>query len=119
QSLTNISNLGFFEQPMPQPDVKRANDKGDIDLTIRVKEKHTGQVNFGASVGQGTGVGGFIGFDQPNLFGLCKRGSLNWQFGRYINDFSLTYSDPFINESQISGTITAYHSQSRFIVSDI
>ena len=34
-----------------------------------MKEKRTGNVNFGASVGQGAGVGGFIGFDQPNLFG--------------------------------------------------
>jgi outer membrane protein insertion porin family len=84
-----------------------------------VKEKRTGNVNFGASVGQGAGVGGFIGFDQPNLFGLCKRGSLNWQFGQYINDFSLSYTDPFIKESQISGTVTAYHSQTRYYVSNV
>ena len=79
-----------------------------------MKEKRTGNVNFGASMGQGTGVGGFIGFDQPNLFGLCKRGSLQWQFGQYINDFSLSYTDPFIKESQISGTVSAYHSQTRY-----
>ena len=85
------------------PDTKPANDQGDVDIIFHVKEKRTGNVNFGASVGQGAGVGGFIGFDQPNLFGMCKKGSLNWQFGQYINDFSLTYSDPFIKESQISG----------------
>ena len=75
-----------------------------------MKEKRTGNVNFGASMGQGTGVGGFIGLDQPNLFGRCKRGSLQWQFGRYINDFNLTYSDPTIRQSRISGSVTAYHS---------
>ena len=64
------------------PDTKPANEQGDVDIIFRVKEKRTGNVNFGASVGQGAGVGGFIGFDQPNLFGLCKRGSLNWQFGQ-------------------------------------
>jgi len=84
-----------------------------------VKEKRTGNVNFGASVGQGTGVGGFIGLDQPNLFGECKRGSLQWQFGQYIKDFSMTYSDPRIKQSNVSGTITAYHQQSRFIIRDI
>ncbi len=119
RSYQSIGNLGFFETPIAPPDTRRANEQGDLDVIFRVKEKRTGNVNFGASVGQGAGVGGFIGFDQPNLFGLCKRGALNWQFGQFINDFSLTYSDPFINESQISGTITAYHSQSRFIVSDI
>ena len=119
RSYQGIGNLGFFETPLPAPDTRPANDNGDVDVIFRVKEKRTGNVNFGASVGQGAGVGGFIGFDQPNLFGLCKRGSLNWQFGQYINDFSLSYTDPFIKESQISGTVTAYHSQQRFYVNDV
>ena len=118
-SYRNIANLGFFEQDMPPPETRQANDKGDIDLIFHVKEKRTGNVNFGASVGQGTGVGGFIGFDQPNLFGECKRGSLQWQFGRYIKDFSLSYTDPYIKGSNVSGMVTAYHQQSRFIIRDI
>jgi outer membrane protein insertion porin family len=118
RSYQSIGNLGFFETPIPAPDTK-PNEQGDLDVIFHVKEKRTGNVNFGASVGQGAGIGGFIGFDQPNLFGLCKRGSLNWQFGQYINDFSLTYTDPFIKESQLSGTVTAYHSQTRYYVSDV
>jgi outer membrane protein insertion porin family len=119
QSYRNIANLGFFEQDMPPPEYHTANDKGDINLVFQVKEKRTGNVNFGASVGQGTGVGGFIGFDQPNLFGECKRGQLQWQFGRYIKDFSMTYTDPRIKQSDVSGSITAYHQQSRFVIRDI
>ena len=76
-------------------------------------------MNFGASVGQGTGVGGFIGFDQPNLFGECKRGSLQWQFGRYISDFNMSYTDPRIKQSNVSGTISLYKQRSRFIIRDI
>jgi outer membrane protein insertion porin family len=119
RSYHNIANLGFFETPLPPPDTRQANDRGDVDILFRVKEKRTGSVNFGASVGQGTGVGGFIGFEQPNLFGLCKRGSLQWQFGRYINDFNLSYTDPAIQQSRISGTVSAYHSQTRFIIEDL
>jgi outer membrane protein insertion porin family len=119
RSYQSIGNLGFFETPIEPPDTKRANEQGDLDVIFKVKEKRTGNVNFGASVGQGAGVGGFVGFDQPNLFGMCKKGSLNWQFGQYINDFSLTYSDPFIKQSQYSGTVTAYHSQTRYYVSDV
>jgi outer membrane protein insertion porin family len=116
RSYHNIANLGFFETPLPPPDTRQANERGDVDIVFRVKEKRTGSVNFGASVGQGTGVGGFIGFEQPNLFGLCKKGSLQWQFGRYINDFNLSYTDPAIQQSRISGTASAYHSQTRFII---
>ncbi len=119
RSYQNISNMGFFEAPLPPPDTRPANDKGDVDIIFRVKEKRTGTINFGASVGQGTGVGGFLGLDQPNLFGQCKRASLQWQFGRYVKDFQLSYTDPAIKRSRISGTATAYHTQSRYIVQDL
>ena len=119
QSYRNIANLGFFEQDMPTPTTNPANEQGDINLIFNVKEKRTGNVNFGASVGQGTGVGGFIGFDQPNLFGECKRGSLQWQFGRYIRDFSMSYTDPRIRQSNVSGTLSLYNQQSRFVIRDI
>ena len=117
RSWQSIGNLGFFETPLAFPDTRPANDQGDIDVTFRVKEKRTGSFNFGASMGgAGVGVGGFIGVDQPNLFGLCKRGSLNWNFGRFFNDFQTTYSDPAINKSRISGSVSAYRRQSRFFV---
>lgn len=119
QSWQSIGNLGFFETPIPPPDTRPANEQGDIDIIFNVKERRTGNVNFGASVGQGLGVGGFIGLDQPNLFGRCKRGSLQWQFGRYVNDFNLAYSDPAIRQSRVSGTVTAYRSQARYTVADL
>jgi outer membrane protein insertion porin family len=119
QSYQNVANLGFFETPMPEPQVLPANQQGDVNITFQVKEKRTGNINFGASVGQGTGLGGFIGFDQPNLFGMCKKGSVQWQKGQYINDFSASYTDPSIMESRYSGSITGYHSQSRFTIQNI
>lgn len=119
RSWQSLGNLGFFETPIPSPDTRTANDQGDVDIIFRVKEKRTGNVNFGASMGQGTGVGGFIGLDQPNLFGQCKRGSLQWQFGRYINDFNLSYSDPRIRQSLISGTLSMYRSLQRYYIADL
>ncbi len=119
RSYQNISNLGFFQQPLPFPDSRPVNaddPNSDIDLVFRVEERHTGNVNFGASVGQGTGVGGFLGLDEPNLFGQGKRGQLQWQFGRNINDFNLTYSDPALAGSRVSGTFTLYNTRIRYIV---
>jgi len=113
RSYQNLGNLGFFETPVPNPDT-RPDSTGDVDIIFRVKEKQTGNVNFGASAGQGLGVGGFIGLQQPNLFGRCKSGSLNWNFGRFQNNFQLAYTDPQIRLSQVSGTLSAYHTQNRF-----
>jgi outer membrane protein insertion porin family len=119
RSYQNIQNLGFFESPLPPPDTREANEKGDVDVIFHVKEKNTGSINFGASMGQGTGVGGFITLDQPNVFGRCKRVSLNWQFGRYINDFRLSFQDPAVRQSRLSATTTLYHSRSRYTVADL
>jgi outer membrane protein insertion porin family len=119
RSYQALSGMQFFESPLPNPDVQQANEQGDVNISFRVKERRTGNVQFGASVGQGTGIGGFIGFDQPNLFGMCKRGSLQWQFGRYVNDFNLSYTDPRIRQTMISGTVGLYHTRSRFIVGDL
>jgi outer membrane protein insertion porin family len=120
RSYQNLGNLGYFDTPIPPPDTRPASDSGgDVDLIFHVKEKHTGNINFGASTGQGTGIGGFIGFDQPNLFGECKKGSIQWQYGRYINNLQLSYTDPAIRESFVSGTVTAYNSQSRYFIGNL
>jgi outer membrane protein insertion porin family len=119
RSYQNIGNLNFFETPMAAPETRPSGDQGDVDIVFNVKEKRTGNVNFGASMGQGTGLGGFVGLDQPNLLGRCKRAQVQWQFGRYINDFNATYSDPNIRQSRISGSLTAYHSRSRYTIADL
>jgi outer membrane protein insertion porin family len=119
RSYQNVANLGFFQQPLPPPDVRPAANGVDVDIIFRVEERRTGNINFGASLGQGTGVGGFLGLEEPNLFGRGKRGKLQWQFGKNINDFTLTYTDPAIRESRISGTISLFDSRARYNIGDL
>lgn len=118
QSYQNISNLGFFQQPIPPPDT-RPNEQGDLDVTFNVTEKRTGNVNFGATIGQGTGVGGFLGLDEANLFGQGKRGQFQWQFGQNVNDFQISYTDPALRESRVSGTLTLYNRRVRYRIADL
>ncbi len=120
RSYQSIGNMKFFEEPMPFPDYRPINDQGDVDIVFRMKEKRTGSINFGASMGQGgVGFGGFIGLEQPNLFGKCKSGKLNWQYGRFYNDFTATYTDPALRGSRVSGAISAYRTQSRFVIGNL
>ncbi|HXE58304.1 MAG TPA: outer membrane protein assembly factor BamA [Gemmatimonadales bacterium] len=119
RSYQNISNLGFFQQPLPPPDVRPTENGVDVDIVFRVEERRTGNINFGASLGQGTGVGGFLGLEEPNLFGRGKRGRFQWQFGRRVNDFTLSYTDPSIRESRISGTISLFNSRQRYTIEDL
>jgi outer membrane protein insertion porin family len=119
RSYQNIGNLGFFQQPLPPPDIRPAPNGVDVDIIFRVEERRTGNINFGASLGQGTGVGGFLGLEEPNLFGRGKRGKLQWQFGKNINDFTLSYTDPAIRESRISGTVSLFDSRARYTIGDL
>ncbi len=119
QSYQNISNLGFFEQPLAVPTTQKANQQGDIDLIFTVQERHTGNVNFGATVGQGVGVGGFIGLEEPNLFGRGKRVQFQWQFGRNVNDISISYTDPSLRGSLVSASISVHNSRLRYTVADL
>jgi outer membrane protein insertion porin family len=112
-SYQRIAGLGFFETPLPFPDIQPDPETGDVDITFEVVERQTGSVNFGASMGGIYGVSGFLGYEQPNLFGQAKSGSLRWDFGRFQNNFVLSYTDPSIRESRISGTVSLFDSRDR------
>ena len=113
QSYQSIQSLGFFETPMPNPDIV-PNENGDVDITFRVAEQQTGSIQFGTSVGGGVGLSGFVGYEQPNLFGQAKSGSLRWDFGRFINSFEVAYADPALFQSLVSGRISLFNSRDRF-----
>ena len=113
RSYQNISALGFFEAPGPFPDIE-PNDEGDVDITFNVVEKQTGSVTFGSSLGGGYGLSGFIGYEQPNLFGQAKSGSVRWDFGRFLNSAQASYTDPALFQSLVSGTLMLFNSRDRF-----
>jgi len=113
RSYQSVSSLGFFETPMPFPDIEPI-ESGDVDITFEVAERSTGSINFGTSVGGGYGMTGFIGYEQPNLFGQAKAGSLRWDFGRFLNSFQMSYTDPALLQSLVSGTVTLFNSRDRF-----
>lgn len=114
QSYQGISALGFFESPLPFPRIDPDPETGEVDITFEVVERQTGAVNFGTSVGGGIGLAGFIGYDQPNLFGQAKEGHLRWDFGRYVNNFTLSYTDPQLFQTRTTGTISLFNARDRF-----
>jgi outer membrane protein insertion porin family len=112
-SYRRISATGFFETPVPMPQIEPTDD-GDVDITFNVQEKQTGSINFGTSLGGAMGLTGFLGYDQPNLFGQAKTGHLRWEFGRYSNNFEASYSDPAIADTWLSGSLSLFSSRDRF-----
>ena len=120
QSVRNIQSLGFFETLPPDEAIQiNPREDGDIDLVYRVQEKQTGNVNFGMSAAAATGLAGFIGYDQPNLFGQAKIGHFRWLFGARTQDIELTYTDPELFGTTYSGTVGLQSSRDRFQTFDL
>jgi outer membrane protein insertion porin family len=123
QSYQAISGLGFFESPMPVPDIHPVPDSGVVDITFHVKEKQTGNINFGTVIGggyagRGGGVSGFLGYQQPNLFGQGKNASLRAEYGYGRSTFEASYTDPAIAGSRTSGTFSLFRMGDRFVQSN-
>ena len=114
QSYQNIQSLGFFDAPMPTPDIRPDEETGDVDIIFNVTEKQTGSLTFGTAVGGGVGLSGFLGYDQPNLLGQAKIGSIRWDFGRYIRSFTLSFTDPALFQTTMSGSLSLFDSTDRF-----
>jgi len=114
QSMQAIEGLGFFEPITTPPDIQVDRETGEVDVTFIVEEKRTGTINFGTSVGGSAGISGFIGYEQPNLFGQAKSGNVRWDFGRFVNNFTLSFTDPALFQTRTSGTISLFNSRDRF-----
>lgn len=114
-SIQSIQNLGFFE-PLPPGEAVEFHERpdGDLDLTLRVQEKQTGTLNFGVSASGATGFAGFIGYEQPNLFGQAKNGRFRWLFGGRQQDIEVSYSDPELFGSARSASVTLRSSRDQF-----
>ena len=115
-SYQTVQGLGFFEPLPPQEalDMRPEPETGDINVTFKVKEKQTGNINFGASLSPSSGMAGFIGYEQPNLFGQAKIGRFRWVFGSRTNDIEIGYTDPSILGSRNSLGLSLRSSRDRY-----
>lgn len=121
QSYQSVAGLGFFEVPMPLPDIRPDAATGQVDIVFNVKEKQTGSVNFGTVFGGGPygstsgRIAGFLGYQQPNLFGQGKSASLRAEYGYGRSTIEASYSDPSIGGGRNSGAVSIFRRGDRFV----
>jgi outer membrane protein insertion porin family len=123
QSYQSINGLGFFESPLPTPDVDPDPETGQVDITFNVKEKQTGNLSFGTVFGggyngSGSNIAGFLAYQQPNLFGQGKQASLRAEYGAGRSNFEASYTDPALLGTRNSGSLSLFRSGDRFVSFD-
>ncbi|MGD9412193.1 MAG: outer membrane protein assembly factor BamA [Desulfobacterales bacterium] len=109
RSIRNLYRLDFFE------DVKVATSKGSsadkMVLKIGVTEKSTGAFSFGAGYGNVEQLFGVFSVGERNLFGRGQKLELKATVGSKTQNVNLSFTEPYIYDIPLSGTINFYNWQ--------
>ena len=110
RSVEKIRNLGFIDdvdldlQPTPS-------DPDKVDLTFDVTEGKPGVLTAGAAYSSIDGLIGTLSLQHLNLFGRAQRASLQWSFGKRVQDYSLSWTTPWIGDHPTSLGFDAYNTR--------
>ncbi|MBI5241923.1 MAG: outer membrane protein assembly factor BamA [Elusimicrobia bacterium] len=109
KSRERIMNLGFIDdvdidiQPTPEPD--------KVDLTFDVAEGKPGMLTAGAAYSSIDGLIGTLSLQHMNLFGRAQRASLQWSFGRRVQDYSASWMTPWVYDKPVSFGLDAFNTR--------
>ncbi|HVP36448.1 MAG TPA: BamA/TamA family outer membrane protein, partial [Terriglobales bacterium] len=99
RSIRDVMYLNYFSNVTPDIDVL---PNGDIDLIIKIEEKQTGTINFGAGYSEVDKLVGSIGLGIPNFRGNGQNVQLNWEFGKTTNSLDLSFVEPWFRDTPTS-----------------
>jgi outer membrane protein insertion porin family len=99
RSIRDVMYLNYFANVEPDYEVL---ENGDIDLSIKVEEKPTGQIMFGAGYSARDKLVGNIGLGVPNLFGNGQSAKLNWDFGKTRQTVEISFTEPWFRDTPTS-----------------
>jgi outer membrane protein insertion porin family len=110
RSREKIMNLGFMDnvdvdlQPSPT-------DPDKVDLTFDVTEGKPGVMTAGAAYSSVDGLIGTLSLKHQNLFGLAQTASLNWSFGKRVQDYSVSWTEPWVGDHPTSLGVDLFHTR--------
>ena len=107
-SRDRVDRLGYFtEVGIGTEPVPGSNDQ--VDLTISVAEKPTGNLSIGAGYSQADKLS-FIGsIKQENVFGSGNYLGLDLNTSKYNRQFVLSTTNPYFTQDGISRTLDGYY----------
>jgi outer membrane protein insertion porin family len=109
RSQEKLFNLGFLDDvgivinPTPEPD--------KVDLVFDVTEGKPGMLTAGAGISSRDGLVGTLSLQHLNLFGRAHRTSLSWNFGKRVQDYTLSWSTPWIGNHPTTLGLDVYNTR--------
>lgn len=100
KSREKIMNLGFIDDV--EIDVQSPSDPDRVDLAFDVVEGKPGILTAGAAFSSIDGLIGTLSLQHLNLFGRAQRASVQWSFGNRVQDYSLSWTTPWVRNKPVS-----------------
>lgn len=111
-SRDRVDRLGFFtEVGIETEPVPGANDQ--VDLTVSVAEKPTGNLSIGAGYSQADKLSFIASIKQDNVFGSGNYLGLDLNTSEYNRQFVLSTTNPYFTQDGISRTFDVYYKTTR------
>lgn len=109
KSREKIMNLGFIDDV--DIDIESPTDPDKVDLTYDVTEGKPGVLTAGAAYSSLDGLIGTLSLQHMNLFGRAQRASVQWSFGKRVQDYSLSWTTPWVGNSPTSLGFDAFNTR--------
>lgn len=108
KSREKILNLGFIDDV--EFDLQPAGED-KVDLTFDVTEGKPGVLTAGAAYSSIDGLIGTLSLQHMNLFGRAQRASVQWSFGRRVQDYSISWTTPWVADKPVSLGVDVFNTR--------
>src|SRR5215472_4509796 len=115
-SILRLNQLDYFDkiEADKAAEIKRNTKEGNVDITLKVKEK--GKQSIGLQGGVSGLAGSFIGltYQTNNFLGLGETLTFSAQFGSLTRTFMFGFTEPYLFDRPISTGFTIFSSRYNF-----
>lgn len=110
RSIEKIRNLGFIDDV--DLDIQpSATDADKVDMTFDVTEGKPGVLTAGAAYSSVDGLIGTLSLQHMNLFQRAQRASIQWSFGKRVQDYQVSWTTPWLGDSPTSLGFDVYNTR--------
>lgn len=106
RSYERVNNLGFFEKVDLQ--TKETSQNNVLDIDLKTKERLTGSITMGAGWSSVNKIVGNVSVSQGNLFGRGQRVTLAASIGRVMENYNLSFTEPWLFDIPLSAGFDLY-----------
>ena len=118
-SIKRLNQLGYFKAlEGPGKDVnidKVATTDNKVDVKMKLEEQNRNQLTFGAGVSQFEGFFGQLSFQTANFLGRGENLTLSLQGGSRAQNYTVSFTEPFLFDRNITGGANLFRSDVRYI----